>query len=78
MIYISSDEESYSLQSTGRRVSQLSDGAYEQADETQDESQASEFQFEVEHMFSRLISEQEVTASGVRDGDSDGALDLPR
>ena len=70
------EEDSDSLQSTGRRLSQSSDGAYDQVDETQVESQDSEFQFEVEHLFPRLIPEQEGAVAGVRDGDS--AADLPR
>ena len=76
VIYISSDEESNSLQSTGRKLSQCSDGVDEQVDEAQVESQASEFQYGVEHLYPRLISEQEGVVAGVRDGDSVG--DLPR
>ena len=40
------------------------------------ESQASEFQFEIEHLFLRLIPEHEGVVAGVRDGDT--AADLPR
>ena len=71
-----SEQESDSLQSTGRRLSQSSDGTYEQLDEAQVESQASKFQFELEHLFPRLIPKQEGVVAGVRDGDSAG--DLPR
>ena len=45
------DEESDSLLSTGRRLSQSSDGEVEQDDGTQVESQMSEFQFEIGHLF---------------------------
>ena len=45
-------------------------------DEAQVESQASEFQYGVEHLYPREILEQEGVVSGVRDGD--GAMDLPR
>ena len=58
------------LQSTGRRLSQSSDGAVEQVDGTQVESQASEFQFKIEHLFPRLIPKQEGVVARVRDGDS--------
>ena len=73
--YVPEQESDY-LQSTGRRLIQSSDGAYEQVDETQIESQASEFQFEVEHLFLRLIPEQEGAIAGVRDGYS--TTELPR
>ena len=43
VIYISSNEESGSLQRTGRRLNQFSDGDYEQVDGAHVESQASEF-----------------------------------
>ena len=49
------EEESDSLQSTSKRLSKSSDGSYKQLDETQVESQASKFQFKVEHLFPRLI-----------------------
>ena len=49
------DDESDSLLSTGRRLIQSSDGEVEQDDGTQVESQMSEFQFEIEHLFSSLI-----------------------
>ena len=45
-------------------------------DETWVESQASEFQFEVEHMFPRLILEQDGAIVGFKDRDSVG--DHPR
>ena len=67
------DEESDSLLSTGRRLSQSSDGGV--VDGTQVESQASEFHFEIEHLFPRMIPEQEGVVAGVRDGDS--TADLP-
>ena len=70
------DEESDSLLSTGRRLSQSSGGAVEQVDETQVESQASKFQFEIEHLFLRMIPEQEGAVAGVRD--EDNVADLPR
>ena len=59
------DEESDSLLSTGRRLSQLSDGEVEQDDGTQVESQMSEFQFEIDHLFLRLIPQQEGAVAGV-------------
>ena len=70
------DEESDSLLSTSRRLIQSSDGEVEQDDGTQVESQMSEFQFEIKHLFLRMIPEQEQAVAGVRDGDS--ATDLPR
>ena len=70
------EEESDSLLSIGKRLSQSSDGAVEQVDGTRVESQASEFQFEIEHLFPRMILEQEGVVAGVRDVDS--AADLPR
>ena len=70
-----SDEESDSLQSTGRRLSQSSDGVDEQVDEAQVKSQDLEFQYRVEHLYPRVIPEQEGDVSGVREGD--GAVDLP-
>ena len=70
------DEESDSLVSTGIRLSQSSGGAVEQVDETQVESQASKFQFEIEHLFLRMIPEQEGAVAGVRNGDS--SMNLPR
>ena len=69
------EEESDSLQSTGRRLSQSNDGAYEKVDETQVKYQASEFHFEIEYLFSRLIPEQDGAVAGVRDGYS--VVDLP-
>ena len=59
------DEESDSLLSTGKRLNQSSDGEVEQDDGTQVESQMSEFQFEIEHLFSRLFAEQEGAVVGV-------------
>ena len=70
------DEQSDSLQSTGRRLSQSSDGVDEQVDEAQVESQDLEFQYGVEHLYPRVIPEQEGAVVGVRDGD--GVVDLPR
>ena len=52
-----SEEESDSLESTSRRLIQSSDGTYEQLDEAHVESEGSEFQFEVENLFPRLIPE---------------------
>ena len=78
VIYISFDEESGSLWSTGRRLSQFSSGGDEQDDGAQVESQASEFQYGVGHLYPRGILEQEGAVSEVRGGDSDGAVDLPR
>ena len=69
------EEENDPLQSTGRRLSQSSDGAYEKVDETQVKYQASEFHFEIEYLFSRLIPEQDGAVAGVRDGYS--VVDLP-
>ena len=76
MIYISSDEESGSLQSTSRTLRQSSDGDDEQVDEDQVGSRALEFQYGVEHLYPREIPEQEGVASGVKDGD--GVVYLPR
>ena len=76
MIYISSDEESGSLQSTGRTLRQSSDGDDEQVDEDQVGSRALEFQYGVEHLYPREIPKKEGVVSRVRDGD--GAVDLPR
>ena len=55
-------------------LSQSSDGAVEQNDGTWVESQASEFQFDIKHLFLRLIPEQEGVVAGVKDGDNDGDL----
>ena len=76
VIYISSYEEIYSLQSTGMSLNQCSDGDDEKVDDTQVESQASKFQYGVVHMFLRLIPEQEGVVARFRDGDS--VVDLPR
>ena len=62
--------------STGRRLGQSSDGEVEQDDGTQVESHMSEFQFEIGHMFPRMIPEQKGVVAGVRDGDN--VADLPR
>ena len=59
------DEESDSLLSIGRRLGQSCDGEVEQDDGTQVESQMSEFQFEIEHLFPRLFPEQEGAVVGV-------------
>ena len=59
MIYIYSNEEGNSLLSTGRILSQSSDGVVEQDDGTWAKSQMSEFHFEIEHLFPRMIPEQE-------------------
>ena len=76
MIYISSNEESNSLQRTGRRLSQSSDGEVEQDNGTWVESQMLEFHFEIEHLFPRMIPEKEGVVAGVRD--EDNVVDLPR
>ena len=49
------DEENDSLKRIGRRLNQPSDGFDEQVDEAQVESHASEFQYGVEHLYSREI-----------------------
>ena len=63
------------LHSTGRRINQSSDGVAEKVDEDQVESQASQFQYGVEHLYPRVIREQEGDVSRVRYGD--GVVDLP-
>ena len=70
------DEQSDSLHSTSKRLGQSSDAVDEQVDKAQVESQASKFQYRVEHLYPRVIPEQEGVVSGVRDGDS--VVDLPR
>ena len=69
------DEESDSIQSTGRRPIRSIDGVYEQVDEAQVESQALEFQYGVNLLYPIVIPQKEGVVSGVRDGD--GVVNLP-
>ena len=69
------DEESDSLLSTGRRLSQSSDGEVEQDDGTQVESRMSEFQFKIGHLLPKMIPEQEGVVA--RGQDEDNVADLP-